>query len=107
MSCYALFLSKGALASLQTLSLANNLIGDDGLKAFAEACRAKGALASCQKLILKSNQVGDVGLSALAEACANGALSKCTYIGINGNPASKEAQQAVKDALQAVKDALE
>ena len=34
-------------------------------------------------------------------------LSKCTYIGINGNPASKEAQQAVKDALQAVKDALE
>ena len=37
--------SKGALASLRTLSLAKNLIGDDGLKAFAEACRAKGALA--------------------------------------------------------------
>ena len=32
------------MASLQTLVLADNLIGDDGLKALAEACRANGAL---------------------------------------------------------------
>ena len=64
------FLSKEALASLQTLRLGGNLIGDDGLKALAEACRA------------------------------NGALPKCTYINVDDNPASEEARQAVEDALE-------
>ena len=68
---FAKVIASGALASLQTLGLGYNRIGDDGLKALAEACRAKGA------------------------------LPKCTYINIDGNPASsKEAQEAVKDALK-------
>ena len=63
------------------------------------AC-ANGALPALKALNLVSNAIGDVGVQALAGAVSNGALSKCTYIGINGNPASKEAQQAVKDALK-------
>ena len=62
------FLSKGALASLQTLSLANNLIGDDGLKAFAEACRAKGALASLSELYVDDGPLGTEH-PALKAAC--------------------------------------
>ena len=37
---------------------------------------------------------------AFAEACASGALPKCTFIYLDGNPASAEAQQAVKDAIK-------
>ena len=61
---------NGALASVQALGLAGNRIGDDGLKALAEACRA------------------------------NGALPNCKNINVDGNPASEEAQQAVEDALK-------
>ena len=60
---------------------------------------AKGALAKLEVLGLQSNQIGDVGLTNLAEACAKGALPKCEAIWLPGNPASKEAKQAVQDAL--------
>ena len=53
-----------------------------------------------QVLRLTNNKVGYAGMTALATALGSGALSKCTSIGIKGNPASKEAQQAVKDALR-------
>ena len=46
--------AKGALASLKTLVLDENKIGDDGLKALAEACRAKGALPALQTLFIDS-----------------------------------------------------
>ena len=69
--------ASGALASLQDLNLGTNQIGDDGLKALAEAC-ASGALASLKELYLYENQIGDAGISALADAVSSGALDKLT-----------------------------
>ena len=60
--------AKGALASLETLDMSGNKIGNDGMKAFAKACRAKGALA----FSLRNNQIGDAGMKALADACTMG-----------------------------------
>ena len=47
--------AMGALASLQTLGLGGSLIGDDGLKALAEACRANGALPQLKSVDLYRN----------------------------------------------------
>ena len=95
MSFYARFFVQGALASLQTLGLSANRIGDDGLKALAEACRAGGALASCQTLVLESNLIGDTGMKALADACAMGALPQLEAVTLWGNPGNEELVQAV------------
>ena len=97
-------LGKGALASLETLSLQLNRIGNDGLTAFAKAIKptsdnASGALPQLKKLQLYTNQIGDVGMQALAGAVSKGALPKCTYIDLIGNPASDEAKQAVRDTI--------
>jgi len=93
--------NDGALALVEQLFLTNNLIGDAGMKAFAEAC-TKGALPqlkvrtrpnprasealraltphTCsdpwQRLFLGRNQIGDAGLISLVEACAAGAPAK-------------------------------
>ena len=98
-------LASGALAQCQELDLSMNQIGDAGIAALAEAIKpvsegGSGALAQCQELELSLNQIGDAGLTALADACARGALPACTAIGVFGNPASKEAQQAVNDAIK-------
>ena len=53
-----------------------------------------------QLLDLHRNQIGNAGVTALAEACAGGALPACTYVGLVGNPASDEAQQAVEDIIE-------
>ena len=45
----------GALASCQVLYLQDNQIGDDGMKALAEACRAKGALPQLENVNLFEN----------------------------------------------------
>ena len=52
-----------------------------------------------QVLGLSHNKIGDPGITALADALGKGALPKCTTIGMDGNPASAEAKQAVKDAI--------
>ena len=41
----------------------------------------------------------NVKMSFYARFFASGALPKCTDIGMFGNPASDEAQQAVEDAI--------
>ena len=92
-----------ALASLKELDLGENIIGDDGIKALADAC-ASGALDNLKDLVLSNNQISDAGLSALAKAITpgpngKGALPKCTRIVLVGNPASDEAKQAVRDAI--------
>ena len=69
------FLSKEALASLQTLRLGGNLIGDDGLKALAEACRASGALDKLQSLYLGGNPVSQKSKDAIKSAMAKTSCS--------------------------------
>ena len=86
------------LPQLKVLTLENNQIGDAGAIALAEACRQ---LPKLKALSLIGNQIGDAGMAALAEAIAKeGAFPSLTKIGLNGNPASGEAQKAVKEALE-------
>ena len=54
MSFYARFSASGALASLERLELQDNEIGDNGMKALADAC-ASGALASLTNINLHGN----------------------------------------------------
>ena len=56
-------------------------------------------LCHTQVLFLNDNQIGNTGLTAFAKAVENGALPKCTFIGLDDNPASDEAEQAVHDAI--------
>ena len=53
-----------------------------------------------QALGLENNKIGDVGVTALAEACAAGALPALKTLGLYGNPASSEAQQAANNAIK-------
>ena len=64
----------GALASLQTLGLSSNSIGDAGLTAFATSL-SKGALAQLKELHLYNNKIGDAGLTAFASSLSKGALA--------------------------------
>ena len=103
MSFYARFSASGALSSLKDLRLHWNQIGDDGLKALAEAC-ASGALASLKELNLAMNQIGDAGLNALAEAIkptannASGALASLTTLELWGNAIGDDGMKALADA---------
>ena len=112
--------NKGALASIHTLHIIGNRMGDDGITALAEACGpkrafpkleelslcenaicedgmqalasavSKGALASLKILNLQENQIGSAGVSAFAIALESGALPKVTYVSLVGNPGNAE-----------------
>ena len=57
---------KGALASLDTLNLSDNEIGEAGMTAFADAV-GKGALPQLEILFIYGNRIGDDGISATVE----------------------------------------
>ena len=72
-------LATGALERLKQLYLNENLIGDDGMVALAQAVQPtvnhpEGTLAKCEVLTLGYNQIGERGVMALAAACEQGAL---------------------------------
>ena len=78
-------LKRGAFARLTTLALPNNGIGDHGLKALAEACRANGALDKVTVLELQSNKIGDDGMNAFADAVGEGALASLKTLSLANN----------------------
>ena len=90
---------RGAAAVHSLGNAEPNRIGDAGCHALAEAC-SRGAMPSLQRLALSYNEIGDAGLTALADACAEGALPALRYIDVDGNPASKAAQQAAENAIK-------
>lgn len=90
---------SGALPQLERVILSDNKIGDIGLKAFANAVCIDVVLANLQELYLHNNNIGDQGTQSLVDATVGGALPKCTSIVLLGNPASKEAQQALNDVI--------
>ena len=79
----------------QELDLRNNMIGDQGMTAFADAV-GKGALASLEYLELRANAIGDVGITALATAVGSGALAslKTVVVDNSEHPALKAACKA-------------
>ena len=82
----------------QLLNLADNNIGDDGMRSLADAF-AKGALKNVLSVDLARNQIGDAGCTALAEACASGALENCQSLLLGGNKIGDEGVHSLADAL--------
>ncbi|EOD19123.1 hypothetical protein EMIHUDRAFT_369653, partial [Emiliania huxleyi CCMP1516] len=66
-------LASGAAPRLDTLSLGNNKIGDEGCKALAAALGKEGAAPRLEYLYLDNNEIGDEGCKALAAALKEGA----------------------------------
>ena len=71
----------GAVANCQTLSLAQNVIGDNGMKAFSSAL-AGGALANCHTLSLRDNSIGDQGMIKFSKALATGAMASLKKLAV-------------------------
>ena len=99
MKAFAAAVGSGALPSLTELRLYANKIGDEGMKAFAAAV-GSGALPSLTKLKLSGNQIRDEGMKAFAAAVGRGALPKLQDLDVSDNPASRASQQAAKDAIK-------
>ena len=76
---------RGPLASCQRLELDSNQIGDVGLSALAEACRANGALDKVTVLELQSNKIGEDGMNAFADAVGEGALASLKTLSLANN----------------------
>ena len=91
-------LIMGALASLETLTLYNNSIGDPGLRSLSEAL-VKGALPQLKELVLPYNSIGDQGLASLADACAKGALAQLTMLQLGNNEIGDEGLKALSEKL--------
>ena len=71
----------------QKLDLRKNKIGDDGMRALADALAA-GKCPALEKLHLMHNQIGDDGMRALADAVA--AAPSLKEIGLRDNPGNTD-----------------
>ena len=103
--------AKGALARCTLIDLSNNPASDESKKSVQRALKDRWLdgdfiiknLSDVQSLNCSGLGWGDAEMlklaSAIEHAHASGALPKCTDIGMFGNPASDEAQQAVEDAI--------
>ena len=69
-------------SALTELYLANNQIGDTGLKSLSDAL-SSGALEKLEQLGLGGNQIGDKGLESLSGALSNGAMEKLVAISVD------------------------
>ena len=88
----------GALTQLERLILADNQIGDEGMKSLEHACTNR--FPRLNHLDLIGNQIGDEGMRSLSIAYARDVLPECKYLRLHSNPASAEAMKAVRDALR-------
>ena len=72
LGCTALASACCGLPRLETLGLAGNRIGDDGIAALGAAAADHGWLAALKVFRIWGNEIGDLGLCAFATACAKG-----------------------------------
>ena len=91
---------------LTVLFLSNNLFGDLGVSALAEAS-AKGALSQLTRLELEGNQIGDSGLADLANEIERGALVSLETLALRRNSIGDLGFNALASALEAESGALE
>ena len=73
----------------QELSLFDNQIGDDGMRALADALAA-GKCPALETLALRKNDILDEGMRALADAVAGGAAPSLKTIYLDGNPGNAD-----------------
>ena len=86
MSFYARFSASGALASLKELYLNSNSIGDDGLKALAEAC-ASGAQDHLPSLYVGNNKCSQQSKDMLKTAMSK---TNCSILEVKPRPKALE-----------------
>lgn len=91
-------ISIGALASLETLGLGMNSIGDHGVQGFSGAV-ASGALASLKELRLNRNKIGNDGIVSLSSAIAGGALLNVKVLDLEVNQIGNEGIMAFSSAV--------
>ena len=89
------------LPALISLSLAQSLLGDEGLAAIVATATGntwppKGGLPKLKELNLDYTQITDAGCAALISAFDSGTLPALEKLILRGIPASAEAQTAVK-----------
>ena len=95
------------MSDIMALSLHNNQIGDQGVKALARSVHA-GALASCQELYLHLNQIGNEGMDSLAQSLKQGAMVSCRKLTTYSNPGNDlPVTKALKQRAEAAAAAEE
>ena len=95
------------MPALETLGLAGNPLGDEGLAALvAPPPPARGALpppagvlAKLKELHLNKTQITDASCATLAAALNNGTLPALERVSVEGAPATAAAKAAVREAL--------
>ena len=92
-------------SALETLNLACNLFGDEGLAALVVPAPSAGApplstgvLPKLEELDLRSTQMTDAGCATLASALDSGALPALEKLELDGTPARAAAKAAVYEA---------
>ena len=75
--------NRGALATVKTLSIAANFIGDAGVGALAES---SGDLTALCSLSLFGNQYGHAGIQTLAVAIRDGHLESLETLYVDAGP---------------------
>ena len=100
MHAFASAVAKGALGNLKELYLSQNRIGDAGLTSFAEAIGASGALAQLETLYFQQNEIGEGGMQAFASAVASGSLPSLKTLFVDDGPLGTE-HTALKEACEA------
>uniref|UniRef100_A0A0G4HXL2 Uncharacterized protein n=1 Tax=Chromera velia CCMP2878 TaxID=1169474 RepID=A0A0G4HXL2_9ALVE len=92
-------LKAGTLPALQSLHFEGNMnIGDEGVKALAEALKA-GTLRSLQSFNLSFNKIGDEGVKALAEALKAGTCPSLQSLNLEDNNIGDEGEKTLAGAL--------
>ena len=89
----------GAFRALESLSIANNQIGNAGVAALATAFE-KGALPQLKALRLWRNEIGDEGMKALMAAAGGGGLVTLETLDVEFNDLSAEAMEALAEAIE-------
>tara|TARA_Y100000591_G_scaffold316545_2_gene325263 strand:- start:199 stop:1302 length:1104 start_codon:yes stop_codon:yes gene_type:complete len=74
MATLAKYFASGRLASLETLVLRENNIGNSGVQHFAEACLVTGTLSSLWYLSIDDNNIDEEGMDYLMPVFAQGGL---------------------------------
>ena len=97
----ALLGSPAALRSLVELSLDNNWVGDEGVKALARAFEY-GRLARLHILALDDNMIADAGAGAFADACLSQPAEVLVHLeslDLDGSDIGERGSQRLAEAL--------
>ena len=98
MRAFADAIGNGSMGGLKRLDLIGNLIGDAGMIKFSEAL-GKSSMGKLMHLYLNNNQIGDPGMIELSRSVANGSMGALQELNLWGNQIGDAGIQAFADAI--------